>query len=106
MTNVVINPGVCGFITSVEALSEDGQEVKLNVRTGCESVMKMFGELGDTFDAFEICLAKPGGSPLFEYASQKFPAHCGCPVLSGIIKAAEAECKLALPRDVSIKFEN
>jgi len=31
--------------------------------------------------------------------------HCACPVTSGIIKAIEAECQLALPRDVSFTFE-
>ena len=105
MTKVKINPGVCGFITSVEAVSEDGQEVILTVKSGCEPVRAMFKELGDTFDSFELCLVKPGEGPLFEYASKNFPVHCGCPILSGIVKAAEAECKLALPRDVSITFE-
>jgi len=105
MTKVKINPGVCGFITKVEASSEDGQEVNLKVASGCEPVRKMFEELGGTFDSYELCLVNPGKGPLFEYASQKFPVHCGCPILSGIIKAVEAECKLALPRDVSITFE-
>ena len=106
MTKVKINPGVCGFITAVEAASKDGMEVKLSVRSGCESVVKMFKDLGDTFDSYEMCLVRPGHGPLFEYASEKFPAHCGCPILSGVIKAVEAECKLALPRDVSITFED
>lgn len=105
MTKVRIDPGICGFITSVDAVSEDGMEVKVKVRSGCESVRKMFEELGDTFDSYEMCLVKPGKGPLFEYASEKFPVHCGCPILSGIIKAVEAECKLALPKDASIRFE-
>ena len=106
MTKVKINPGVCGFVTAVEAVSEDGMEVKVSVKSGCESVKKMFEDLGDTFDSYEMCLVKPGKGPLFEYASEKFPVHCGCPILSGVIKAVEAECKLALPRDASIIFEN
>jgi len=105
MTKVKINPGVCGFITTVEADSEDGMEVKVAVRSGCESVRDMFKELGDTFDSYEMCLVKPGKGPLFAYASEKFPVHCGCPIISGIIKAVEVECKLALPRNASIEFE-
>lgn len=104
MTKVKIHPGICGFITRVEAGSEDGMEVKLKVASGCESVRKMFEELGDTFDSYELCLVKPGNGPLFEYASENFPVHCGCPILSGIIKAVEVECKLALPKDASITF--
>ena len=104
MTKVAVNPGVCGFVTAVEAVSEDGMEVKVKVSSGCKSVMEMLGTLGDTFDSFEMCLVQPGKGPLYEYASENFPAHCACPVLAGITKAAEAECKLALPRDASITF--
>ena len=105
MTKVKINPGVCGFDTYVEASSEDGMEVSITVASGCESVQKMFEELGNDFDSYELCLGKPGTGPLFEYAAEKFPGHCGCPILAGIIKAVEVECKLALPRDSSITFE-
>jgi len=104
MTKVKINPGVCGLVTSIEAVSEDGMEVTLKVKSGCESVQKMFEKLGDTFDSYEMCLAKPGSGAFFEYASENFPVHCGCPTISGIIKAIEVECKLALPKDVSISF--
>ena len=105
MTKVIINPGVCGFTTHVEADSEDGMEVNLSVKSGCESVRAMMRELGNTFDSYEVCLVRPGKGPLFEYASEKFPVHCACPILSGIIKAIEVECNLALPRDVSITFQ-
>ena len=105
MTKVKIDPGICGFITRVEADSDDGQEVKLKVASCCESVRKMMDELGDTFDSYEMCLVKPGEGPLFEFASKHFPVHCGCPIFSGIIKAVEVECKLALRKDASITFD-
>ena len=104
MTTVQVDPGVFGFITKVEAVSEDQEEVKITVKSGCESVRKMMEELGDTFDAFELCLTKPGQGPLFEYAGDHFPIHAACPVIAGIIKCAEVECKLALPKDAQIKF--
>lgn len=107
MTKVTINPGVCGFTTQVEAISdEDGMTVTLNVQTGCPSFTQMFEDLGDTFDSFELCLTKPGTGPLFAYAQEHFPVHNGCAVFSGIIKAVEAECNLALPRDTSMVFES
>lgn len=105
MTKVMIDPGVCGFLTSVEAQAdEDLLEVTLTVRSGCASIMNMMAELGDTFDAMPLCLSKPGDNELFQYAREHFPVHAACPVLSGILKCAEAECELALPRDASITF--
>ena len=104
MTKVSIDPGVCGFVAQVTAVSEKSRKVKLSVTSGCEAVTKMMEELGDTFDAFELCLARPGCGPLFAYASQHFPVHCGCPVIAGITKCAEAECRLALKKDVEIRF--
>ena len=104
MTRVVIEPGVCGFTAAVTAASQDQQEVELSVVSDCQAVRQMMQELGTTFDAYELCLTRPGCGPLFEYASEHFPVHCGCPVIAGITKCAEAECRLALKRDVSIRF--
>lgn len=106
MTKVMVDPGICGFVTSVEAVvDEDTEDVTVKVRSGCKSIKGMMDELGDTFDPYEICLQKPGKGPLFDYAQQnEFPVHSGCPVFGGIIKCIEAECGLALKKDASIKF--
>ena len=105
MTRVKIEPGICGFAATVTAESEDQMEVTLRLEGGCEAVQKMMQELGSTFDAYELCLAKPGCGPLYEYASEHFPGHAACPVIGGITKCAEAECRLALPADASITFD-
>lgn len=105
MTKVKINPGVCGLITAVEAVSDDEMEVSLHVKSACAAVSKMFDSLGDTFDSYELCLGKPGTGALYEYAAANFPGHCACPTIAGVIKAAEVECHLALPKDASIIFE-
>ena len=104
MTKVRINPGVCGFTTTVTATSEDQMEVKVKVSSGCESVKKMMEELGDTFDAYEVCLTKPGDNEFYEYASENFPVHAACPIIAGIVKCVEAECRLALKANASIEF--
>ena len=106
MTKVKIISGVCGFVTNVEAVSEDDQEVVVKIDSNCPHVTKMFSVLGDTFDAYEVCLTKPGTGPLYAYASENFPVHCGCVTIAGITKAMEAECKLALPKNASITFES
>ena len=105
MTKVKINPGVCGFITSVTAESEDGEEAIVKVASGCESIRKMMEDLGDTFDPIEVCLTKPGMDVFYDYAREHFPVHAACPVINGILKCIEAECRLALPADASITFE-
>lgn len=105
MTKVIIDPGVCGLPTRVSAITdEDQQEVTLEVVSGCEAVRRMFDALGNTFDAFELCLGKPGTGELYQYAAEHFPGHCSCPVIARIIKCAEAECGLALKKDASIHF--
>ena len=104
MKKVVIDAGICGFITTVSADSEDGREVALTVQSDCEHITKMMAAAGDTFDAFALCLTRPGTGVLYEYAAGNFPAHAACPVIAGITKCAEAECGLALPRDAHITF--
>ncbi|MEG1887441.1 MAG: hypothetical protein RR177_04875 [Oscillospiraceae bacterium] len=104
MTKVRIDPGICGLMTSVEATSEDEMEVKINVASGCQSINKMFEILGNTFESYELCLKKPGDGVFYEYARENLPGHCACPVIAGIIKAVEVECKLALPKNATIEF--
>lgn len=108
MTKVKIDPGACGFITSVTAEileDEDDVLVKIDIKSGCSSVQMITQNLGDTFDAYEECLKKPGDNSFYRYALTNFPGHASCPVLAGITKAIEIEAKLALPHDVYIKFE-
>ena len=106
MTKVTINPGVCGLLTRVEAQTdEDCEEVTVKISSACEAVRKMYEELGSEYDAYEVCLVKPGVNAFYEYASKHFPVHASCPVIAGIVKCIEVECKLALPRDAQITFE-
>ena len=104
MTKVKIISGACGFVTDIEASGGDDEEITLKAVSGCSHVGKLFETLGESFDGYELCLHKPGSGPLYAYAAEFFPTHCGCPVIAGVVKAVEAECKLALPKDASIQF--
>lgn len=108
MTKVKIEPGPCGFktIVTAEADPDEPSEVKVKVACGCEAVQKMMAALGDTLDAYEVCLVKPGKGPLFDFASENFPVHVACPVIAGITKCVEVEAGLALKHNVSIEFED
>lgn len=104
MTKVTINPGICGLITKVSAEADEDYGVKLHITSACKSVQEMYEALGEDYDAMEEVLVKPGEGSFYGYASQHFPAHAACPVISGIIKCMEAECKLGLKAPVSIEF--
>ena len=106
MTRVRIEPGICGFTTSVHAEANPDEDTELTVRvaTGCPSVKGMMEALGDSFDAYEVCLQKPGQGPFYDYARAHFPVHVSCPVINGIIKCMEVEAHLALKKDASISF--
>lgn len=104
-TKVIIEPGICKQTCVATVSKLEGYELELDVSTGCPSIKGLFEELGTTFDAFEVCLQKPGCGPFYDYASEHFPAHVSCPTLCGIVKAMEVEAKLALPADATIRFE-
>ena len=104
MTKVRIDPGICGLITKVEARAEDETAVKVKIVSACKSIREMAAALGEDFDAYDLCLRKPGTGPLYDYAGEHFPVHVSCPALNGIIKCVEAECRLALKKNASIEF--
>ena len=106
MTKVKIEPGICGFTTSVTATVDPDEDTELTVKvaTGCPSIRGMMEALGETFDAYEVCLQKPGAGPFYDYAKEHFPVHGSCPVINGIIKCMEVEAHLALKKDARIEF--
>jgi len=105
MTKLKIDPGVCGMIAYVTAHCEDEDELEVSVESPCGGVRGMMDELGGSFDPYELCFARPGSSCMYEYAAEHFPCHGGCPVIAGIVKCVEAECNLALKKNVSFVFE-
>lgn len=104
MTKVKIEPGICGFTTTATATATDDTDLTIRVATGCPSIKGMIEELGQSYDAYEVCLQKPGQGPFYDYAREHFPVHVSCPVINGIIKCMEVEAKLALKKDASIVF--
>ena len=104
MTKVRIDPGICGLKTLVSAQAQDETSVTVKISSACPSIQAMAKELGEEYDAYELCLQKPGVGPFYDYAQEHFPVHVACPALNGIIKCVEAECHLALKKNASIEF--
>jgi hypothetical protein len=102
-TRVIVNPGVCGFTTTVTANKQPKRRVAISITSDCKQVSLLADSLKET-GAFEIM--KPMQEcEVFEKAS-KCPLHLTCLVPVGILKAIEAEAELALPRDAGIHFDN
>ena len=111
MTKVEIDPGICGFVTTVEATAIENdedipvKEVHVKVKSGCASIQRMMGDLGDTFDAYKLLWVAPGQGLFYDYAaSHEFDPDVGCPIICGIIKCIEVECDIALVKDSYIRF--
>ncbi len=102
MTRVVVEAGICGFATTVEATKTGKRRVSVSVESDCEAVAEMNGDLHDL--GWMEALGKPGDSPVWECVCEHL-AHASCPVPIGILKAVEVELDLALPKDVVIHFE-
>ena len=100
---VKVNAGICGFVTVVEALSNDGQMVNLKIISPCETIRKL-GDVVTEVDAYaEI---GQGFDGVLHQAVRKTIKGCcsGCVVPSGIYKAMQVAAHLALPAPATIQF--
>ena len=103
MAKATVHAGVCGFTTVIDAESDDGQDVTLQIHTDCPNYKPLEGKTCEA-DAFEACFAKVGEGFAYELC-RPYCKHAACPVPAGIIKAIEAACGLALPREARIEVE-
>ena len=103
MTRVIVEAGICGFTTTVEATKTGKRRVSVVLSSECEMVASMNGQLEDL--GWMEALAPPTDSVVWQCACSSLQHPC-CPVPIGILKAIEVELELALPRDVVIHFED
>ena len=102
MTQVEINAGACGFVTTVKASKQGPRQVALDISSDCPAVEEMAQELTEL--GFDVLLRhRFAQGPLAELAGRTLK-HSACPVVSGVLKAAEVELGLNLPRTASITF--
>ncbi|GAA0176713.1 hypothetical protein SH2C18_00860 [Clostridium sediminicola] len=99
---LIINAGICGFNTEVNVSSEDMQNAIIEIKTECPSLKPLEKEIKEV-DGFTECFGKVGDTEIYKIIRNHCP-HAACPVASGIIKAIEVSCGLALPHDVEMKF--
>ena len=100
---VQINAGICGFITSVEAQSSDGQIVHIKIESPCETIRKLNDIINDVDAYAEI--GKGFNGMIHQSVQKTIKGGCsGCIVPSGIYKTMQVAAQLALPAQATIEF--
>lgn len=99
-----INAGICGFVTDVEATSDDQQHVSFQVTTTCENIKSLAEALPDV-DAYAELGAGFDGELHQAFRASLRGCCSGCVVPAGIFKAMQIAAGVALPGAISIEFE-
>jgi hypothetical protein len=86
----------------IEARKQGRDSVSITIESECEQICQLNNILGSLAlaDIFTAAVR----NPVFARA-QEARCHATCPVPVAILKCAEVELGMALPRDVSITFE-
>ncbi len=103
MSRLVVDAGICGFQSVVEARKLEKDTVSVTIKSDCKQVSKL-NEMLPVLELRDIFLP-PNGNIVFHLAGQT-DCHTSCAVPIAIIKSVEVEMGMALPRNVSIKFES
>jgi hypothetical protein len=100
---LTVDAGICGFRAVVEARKRGQDAVHITIESECTQISQLNKTIGlmTLTDVF----APAGRNLLFDRA-QEARCHVTCPVPVAILKCAEVELGMALPRDVSITFES
>jgi hypothetical protein len=106
LTIVKVNGGACGFVARIRARKTDKRSLVVEIESECKSVRELGRAIAETgpLTMRDILARSEADNPVFREASVSLP-HAACPVRVAIMKAAEVELGLAVPRDVSIEFE-
>jgi hypothetical protein len=100
MTSVEVFAGICGFLTKINAKTENDL-IQLEIESDCAAVRRLSTQLIEVDPLQEITFRR--GGPVTLQMGAKYCSHTACPVPVGIIKAIEVEAGLALPADATIK---
>ena len=103
MTKVVVDPGICGFIATIDVAALSDHTARVTLTSDCESAIKV-GELLKEVDWFSLLRQQGDCYSAYQAAVQNV-GHITCPVPVAILKAVEAELGLASSKDVAIQFK-
>jgi len=101
MCKMAIDPGICGFQSEVEVKKKERRKVGVNIYSECPQLVQL-NEMLDSLDLRDIFM--PPIRNIVFTLSEKAGCHASCPVPLAVLKCAEVELGLALPRDVMMSF--
>jgi hypothetical protein len=98
-----VNAGVCGFTCRIEAWKIDKNAAGLEIsESDCQQIQR-FSEFVGKLTLREIFMPVTR-NPVY-LAAQKSGCHASCPIPMAVLKTAEVAMEMALPREVSMRFE-
>lgn len=101
MVKIRVEAGICGFVTEIEAESNDDQRVNFKIKTNCKN-MSRISEKIKTVDVYNEIKEGFDGD-IYKIIKQELKGCCaGCAVPSGIFKSMLVASGLALPKDVKM----
>lgn len=103
MTRVTVNAGACGFSATIEVEQVDRNTVRVTLHSACEQITAMSPDVVELSWRRDV-FCKMTESRVYQSASQHLK-HAACPIPAAILKAIEVEVGIALPKDVTIHFE-
>lgn len=101
MCKFVVEPGICGFKAEVEVKRENSQKARVAIKSECSQVLTL-NKMLHSLNLKDIFL--PTQKNIVFELSEKAYCHASCPIPFAILKCAEIEMDLALPRDVIMNF--
>ena len=102
-TCVSVNPGICGFTCRIETRKIDKNIVSVKIsESECKQIKQLCGLLNKI--ALRELFMPITRNPVY-MAAERSGCHPSCPIPAAVLKAVEVSMEMALPRDVSIRFE-
>jgi hypothetical protein len=103
MCKVIVEPGICGFKAEVEVKRENSREARVVIKSACRQVMELNEMLH--YLGLKDIFVPPRKNIIFAF-SEKAGCHASCLIPFAILKCAEIEMGLALPKEVLITFDS
>lgn len=101
-TNVVVDPGICGFNCVITARQLERRTISIEITESHCEMIKQMAEGIRTISMQELFMPMTK-NPVYRNA-EKSGCHSSCVIPSAILKAAEVAMEMALPKDVCIRF--
>ncbi len=98
-----VDPGICGFTCLIHAFKDEKHAVRFEIQSDCDQIQDLANGLGKI--GMKDLFMPLSRNPIF-LSAEKSRCHLACPIPCSLVKAAEVTLGLALPKKVTITFEN